>query len=103
MSTDQSKQSSEQMPTIHNDVSMDKHVKDMECIRTRAFDKDIIRKEDESEKKLAEVKNQYLRKRFDRITSATYPPILDEQNSTKLSNKYKTNVISSILSLVLAG
>ena len=86
MSTDQSKQSSEQTPTIHNDVSMDKHVKDMECTRTRASDKDVMIR-DEFEKKLAEVKNQYLRKKFERITSATYSPILDEQTSTKLSNK----------------
>ena len=85
MSTDQLKQSPEQTPeqtpkSIHNDMFKlkDKLAKDMEGTSTR--DKGIFRKLDEFEQ-------QYARKKIMRMILATRPPILDEQDAIKFTNK----------------
>ena len=85
MSTDQPKQSPEQTPeqtpkSIHNNMLKlkDKLAKDMEGTSTR--DKGIFRKLDEFEQ-------QYARKKIMRMILATRPPILDEQDAIKFTNK----------------
>ena len=84
MSTDQPKQSPEQTPeqtpkSIHNDMSStDKLAKDMEGTSTR--DKGIFRKLDEFEQK-------YAQKKIMRMILATLPPISDEQDAIKFTNK----------------